>query len=157
MPLPRPARLASQVRDDLALLAPLVWAVHAIFHPDGEGFCRHSAGLCTIAQKMFLPSTYHRLRTAEPAATCSVEDMCGMYSPSHLRHAGPASEVTEGSSGEAASVETAAQAAAAIKPQHKLLPDVCRTADILVVAVGHAELVRGLEHRHMVLMRVAAG
>jgi hypothetical protein len=36
----------------------------------------------------------------------------------------------------------AAEAVAAIQPQHKLLPDVCRTADILVVAVGHAELVR---------------
>lgn len=37
----------------------------------------------------------------------------------------------------------AAEAVAAIQPQHKLLPDVCRTADILVVAVGHAELVTG--------------
>lgn len=31
MPLPRPARLASPVRADLALFAPL----HAAFHPDG--------------------------------------------------------------------------------------------------------------------------
>lgn len=28
-----------------------------------------------------------------------------------------------------------------IKPLNKFLPDVCRTADILVVAVGHPELV----------------
>ena len=27
-----------------------------------------------------------------------------------------------------------------IKPLNKFLPDVCRTADILVVAVGHPEL-----------------
>jgi len=47
----------------------------------------------------------------------------------------PRSEELEGGA------EKAAQAIAAIKPQHKLLPDVCRTADILVVAVGHAELV----------------
>lgn len=85
--------------------------------------------------------------------------MCGMYEVARrtLRDTGPASEVTEGSAGEAACAENAAQAAAAIKPQHKLLPDVCRTADILVVAVGHAELVRRLFNRHMILMRPAAG
>lgn len=73
------------------------------------------------------------------------------------RHAGPASEVTASSTGEAACAENAAQAAAAIKPQHKLLPDVCRTADILVVAVGHAELVRRHVNWHLILIRVAAG
>ena len=30
----------------------------------------------------------------------------------------------------------------AIQPLNKFLPDACRTADILVVAVGHPELVR---------------
>lgn len=35
----------------------------------------------------------------------------------------------------------ATPAPVAIQPLNKFLPDVCRTADILVVAVGHPELV----------------
>ena len=44
-------------------------------------------------------------------------------------------------SDEAPTGDRAQPAPLAIKPLNKFLPDVCRTADILVVAVGHPELV----------------
>jgi 5,10-methylene-tetrahydrofolate dehydrogenase/methenyl tetrahydrofolate cyclohydrolase len=101
-------------------------------------FRDHGAAAVTICHRVAYES-YEESRRETEAAERATADAC-------LPNVGAGSSLPAGSSNDGVdptSGDRAQPAPAAIKPLNKFLPDVCRTADILVVAVGHPELVTG--------------